>query len=94
MRIATAIGLLACAGILLAMPAPARAIPLAPVDYAAASQAKVGTVQLVRHRSVRAQAQPVSRRYKRHYDWTYYPYYRPYYYRYWQFYYPYGGPLF
>ena len=94
MRLATATALFACAGTLLAMPAPARAIPVAPVGHAAASQAAVGTVQLVRHRSVRPQTQSVSRRYKSRYDWTYYPYYRPYYYRYWQYYYPYGGPLF
>ena len=89
MRVVTATALFACAGTLLAMPAPARAIPVVPASLAA-----VGTVELVRHRSARPQTQSVSRRYKPRYDWTYYPYYRPYYYRYWQSYYPYGGPLF
>jgi hypothetical protein len=51
-----------------------------------------GPVEPAARRS--AYAKRAKARYKRRYDWTYYPYWRPYQYRYWQYYYPYGGPLF
>lgn len=92
MRLAFALTLFA--GAFLVAPGSASAVPLALADHDSIAQ-KLGTgaVEPVARRSAQTRRH-VRGKYRRRYNWTYYPYWRPYQYRYWQHYYPYGGPLF
>jgi hypothetical protein len=94
MRIAVVLALFA--GAFLVAPGSASALTPALSDQAAMSRdAAGGLVEQVRRKVAHpSYARYSSKRYRRPYNWTYYPYWRPYQYRYWQFYYPYGGPLF
>ena len=94
MRIAVAFALFA--GAFLMASAPASAVTPALIDQAAMSrEVSGGLVEQVRRKVAHpSNARYASKRYRRGYNWTYYPYWRPYQYRYWQYYYPYGGPLF
>jgi hypothetical protein len=94
MRIAVAFALFA--GAFLMAAGPASALTPALTDQAAMSrEAGGGLVEHVRRKVANSSyARTSPKRYRRAYNWTYYPYWRPYQYRYWQYYYPYGGPLF
>jgi hypothetical protein len=85
------------AGLCLLAPGQAMAAPPPLADHAASSKAQAASlIDEVRHKRIEKQTYVRRKavKYKRRYDWTYYPYWRPYQYRYWQYIYPYGGPLF